>query len=57
MADEKHDKAIELTEQALEKLTEGDEAAAQKLVDRAKQIDPTAPEEVLRDLDEDAGKA
>ena len=54
MADEKHEQAIDLTEQALDKLVEGDEAEAAKLIDKAKTIDPTAPEEVLRDMDEDA---
>ena len=54
MAADEHQKAIDLTEQALEKLAENDEKAAQNLVDRAKKIDPTAPQEVLADLDEDA---
>lgn len=54
MADDKHEKALDLTEEALAKLAEGDRKAAGKLVEEAKQLDETAPEEVVRDLDEDA---
>ena len=54
MSDVKHDKAIDLTEQALEKLTDGDEKAAEKLIAQAKKLDPAAPAEVVQDLDEDA---
>ena len=54
MADDKHEKALDLTEQALEKLTEGDEAAADKLIEKAKALDKNAPAEVVKDLDEDA---
>ena len=54
MADDKHEKALDLTEQALEKLTDGDEAAADKLIKEAKKLDPSAPAEVMQELDEDA---
>ena len=54
MPDDDHDKAIELTEQALEKLTDGDEKAADKLIGEAKKLDPDAPAEVVADLEEDA---
>ena len=54
MADDKHEKALDLTEQALEKLTDGDEAAADALIKEAKKLDPSAPAEVVADLDEDA---
>ena len=54
MPDDKREKAIDLTEAALEKLTEGDEKAADKLLDQAKKLDPAAPEQVVKDLDEDA---
>ena len=54
MAEDKHEKALDLTEQALEKLSEGDDGAADKLIAEAKKLDKTAPEEVLQDLDEDA---
>ncbi len=54
MADDKHDKALDLTEQALEKLTDGDDKAADKLLSEAKKLDPSAPAEVVSDMDEDA---
>ena len=54
MADDKHEKALDLTEQALEKLTDGDEAAADKLIKEAKKLDPSAPAEVVKDMEEDA---
>ena len=54
MAIDKHDQAVDLTEEALEKLAEGDDQAADKLIGQAKKLDPKAPEEVVRDLDEDA---
>jgi uncharacterized protein HemY len=50
----KHDKAVDLTEEALDKLADGDDKAADKLIQQAKKLDPNAPEEVLQDLDEDA---
>jgi uncharacterized protein HemY len=54
MADDKHEKALDLTEQALEKLTDGDDKAADKLLSEAKKLDPSAPAEVVKDMDEDA---
>jgi Tfp pilus assembly protein PilF len=50
----KHEKARELTEQALDKLVEGQESAADALIDKAKQIDPSGATEVVKDLEEDA---
>lgn len=54
MADEKHEQALDLTEQALEKLNKGDEKAADDLLGKAKALDSSAPEEVVADMDEDA---
>ena len=54
MSDDKHERALDLTEQALEKLDEGDEKAADKLIDEAKTLDPSAPKEIVADMDEDA---
>jgi hypothetical protein len=56
MADDKHDKAVDLTEQALDSLVHGDDKAADKLIDQAKTLDPSAPEEIVHDLDEDASR-
>jgi hypothetical protein len=54
MATDKHDQALDLTEQALEKLVQGDGEAADRLIEHAKKLDPAAPKEVVHDLDEDA---
>ena len=54
MSDDKHERALDLTEQALEKLDEGDEKAADKLIDEAKTLDPSAPKEIVADMEEDA---
>lgn len=56
MSDDKHEKALDLTEQALEKLEEGDKVSADEMLDQAKRLDPSAVEEVVQDLD-DAAKA
>jgi hypothetical protein len=56
MADEKnYDKARELAENALTKSVEGDDEAAERLAQEAKATDPQAVEDVLQELDEDAG--
>ena len=56
MADEKrYDKARELAEDALKKAVDGDDKAAEKLAQEAKATDPQAVEDVLQELDEDAG--
>lgn len=50
-----HEKARDLAEDALGALAEGREDEADKLIERAKKLDESAVEEVVRDLDEDAG--
>jgi hypothetical protein len=54
MNDEKHEKALDLTEEALEKLNDDDKKAADQLLDQARKLDPTAPAEVVKDMEEDA---
>ena len=49
---DKHDKALDLTEEALAALDEGDSKKADSLLEQAKKLDPTAVEEVVSDLDE-----
>lgn len=51
---DKHERALDLTEQALEALEEGDEKQADKLIEQAKKLDPSAVEEVVHDLEEAA---
>ncbi|GAC1344404.1 MAG: hypothetical protein NVSMB18_21980 [Acetobacteraceae bacterium] len=47
-----HDKALDLTEAALDALETGDEAKADTLIEQAKKIDPSALKEVVADLEE-----
>jgi len=49
---DKYEKALDLTEQALEALDKGDESRADQLIERAKQLDPSAPAEIVQDLEE-----
>ena len=49
---DKHEKALDLTEAALEALDTGDEAKADKLIEAAKKLDPSAVKEVVDDLAE-----
>ena len=49
-----HDKAVDLVEEAVGKLDEAPDEAG-RLIKKAEGIDPGAAEEVLADLDEDAG--
>lgn len=51
---DKHEKALDLTEEALEALDKGREKEADKLIEQAKKLDPSAVEEVVQDLDEAA---
>jgi len=49
---DKHEQALDLTEQALEALDKGDESRADQLIEKAKQLDPSAPAKVVQDLEE-----
>lgn len=50
-----HEKARELAEGALDRMADGDEKAADALIERSKEMDPTAAAEVVAELEEDAG--
>ena len=52
--DRKHDEARALTEKALEQLELGHEKEAERLIEQAKEVDPTGPAEVVADMEEDA---
>ena len=54
MADDKHDKARDIAEEALGAFSEGDEKRGSELAQKAKNIDRSAVEELVQDLDEDA---
>lgn len=51
---DKHDQAREKVEEALDDLAKGKVSEADKKISEANQTDPSAAEEVLHDLDEDA---
>lgn len=53
--EDRHEKARDLAEDALGALAEGREKEADKLIEEAKKLDESALEEVVADLDEDAG--
>ena len=52
MSDDKHDKALDLTEKALDAMERGDDKKADQLIDQAKKLDPSAVEEVVQDLEQ-----
>ena len=54
---DKHEKALDLTEAALDALDQGDGSKADTLLDQAKKLDPSAVKEVIEDLDEAASSA
>jgi hypothetical protein len=56
VSDNKHDKALDLTEKALDALEEGDKGTADELLEKAKKLDPSAIEEVVEDLGDAVGK-
>ncbi len=51
-----HDKALDLAEQALEALDQGDEKTADQKLEQAKKLDPSALEEIVADMDGAATK-
>lgn len=53
--DDRHQKARDLAEDALGELAKGREDKADRLIDEAKKLDKSALEEVVQDLEEDAG--
>ncbi len=55
MADDKHEKARDIAEEALGAFSEGDEKRGSELTQKAAKIDRSAVEELVQELDEDAG--
>ena len=53
--DDRHEKARDLAEDALGELAKGREDEADRLIEEAEKLDKSALEEVVQDLDEDAG--
>ncbi|HZH28670.1 MAG TPA: hypothetical protein VEY95_15975 [Azospirillaceae bacterium] len=52
-----HQRAHDLAEQALDKAEKGNTAAARKLLDQAKGIDPKIGEEMTREIEEERRQA
>ena len=52
---DKHERARDLAEQALERYAKGDRKQGDKLAEQAVETDRSAVEEVVAEIDEDAG--
>ena len=52
---DRHEKARDLAEKALEEYAKGDKKKGDQLAEEAAKIDRSAVEEVVEELDEDAG--
>ncbi len=55
--DDKHDKARDLAEQALDKAAEGKGKEAEGLIEKARDLDPQAVKEAAQDAARDAEQA
>ena len=53
----KRERALDIAEKGLDKLIEGDTEAGEKLIDKAKQIDPKAVEELAEEVERDKQNA
>lgn len=53
----KRERAHDIAEEGLDKLIEGDTETGEKLIDKAKKIDPKAVEELAEEVESDKEKA
>jgi uncharacterized protein HemY len=53
----KRERAHDIAEEGLDKLVEGDTEAGEKLIDKAKKIDPKAVEELAEEVERDKESA
>jgi predicted transcriptional regulator len=53
----KRERAHDIAEEGLDKLIEGDTEAGEKLIDKAKQIDPKSVEELAEEVERDKENA
>ena len=53
----KRERAHDIAEEGLDKIVEGDTKAGEKLIDKAKKIDPKAVEELAEEVERDKEKA
>lgn len=53
----KRERAHDIAEEGLDKIVEGDTEAGEKLIDKAKKIDPKAVEELAEEVERDKENA
>jgi predicted transcriptional regulator len=53
----KSERAHDIAEEGLDKVVEGDAETGKKLIDKAKQIDPKAAEELAEEVERDKANA
>ena len=53
----KRERAHDIAEEGLDKIVEGDAEAGEKLIDKAKKIDPKSVEELAEEVERDKEKA
>jgi uncharacterized protein HemY len=53
----KRERAHDIAEEGLDKIVEGDTETGEKLIDKAKKIDPKAVEELAEEVERDKEKA
>jgi predicted transcriptional regulator len=53
----KKERALDIAEEGLDKLVEGDTEAGEKLIDEAKKIDPKAVDELAEEVERDKENA
>jgi uncharacterized protein HemY len=56
MAD-KRERAHDMAEEGLDKMVEGDRKTGEKLIDKAKKLDPGAVDELAREIEDDKKEA
>ena len=53
----KRERARDIAEEGLDKIVEGDDEEGQKMIDRAKKLDPKAVEELAEEVEKDRENA
>jgi uncharacterized protein HemY len=55
--EKKRERAHDIAEEGLDKIVEGDTETGEKLIDKAKKIDPKAVEELVEEIERDKENA
>jgi uncharacterized protein HemY len=53
----KHERAHDMAEKGLDKVVEGDKKTGEKLIDKAKKLDPSAVDELAKEVEQDRQEA